>query len=130
MNGAHPLASRWRHSSHGRIEAVEVPVLVAEVARNDLALLGERRRRAALVAEDRSSDLVLESVAVAVFLSDGSSTKQGASEEFGGAEGDADERDLRGRSVLLRVDEIACGTSGDWRRSQLLSQITRGLEEN
>lgn len=70
---AHPLAGRRRHASHGRVEAVEVPVLLAEVARDDAPLLGLRGRLRAVVADDGATRLVLDTVAIAILLSDCSS---------------------------------------------------------
>ena len=71
---AHPFASRWRHASHRRVEAVEVPMLLAKVARDYTVLLGERGRLVALIAEHRLAKLILEAVPIAVFLPYRSST--------------------------------------------------------
>lgn len=69
VDGAHPLARRRRHARHGRVQAVEVPVLVAEIARDDAAVHVRVRRLAAVVADDRATILVLQPVPVSVLLS-------------------------------------------------------------
>lgn len=68
---AHPLARRRRHARHGRVEAVEVPVLVAKVARDDAPSLLRVGGAVAVVADDGPPVLVLEPEAVAVLLPDG-----------------------------------------------------------
>lgn len=43
VDRTHPLASRRRHTRHGRIQAVEMPMLLTEVAGDDAAVLGKGR---------------------------------------------------------------------------------------
>lgn len=51
-----------------------MPVLLAEVARDDPTLLGLRSRLGAVVAHDGLARLVLDAIPIAVLLSDSSTT--------------------------------------------------------
>jgi hypothetical protein len=95
MQRALPLPRRRRHTRQWRIEAVEVPVLVAEIARNDAAVLLRLSGAVAVVTDDASAVLVLEAVAIAVFLSDGATAE---SERKGGSASGGTERGEKTRS--------------------------------
>lgn len=121
MERAHPLAGRWRHARHGRVKTVEVPVLLAEVAGDDTTLLGLRSRLGTIIADDGATRLVLDTVAIAIFLTDCSSTvKQRTvrvskrwAEEKSPTSPRRDLRDFRRRAMLVRVDVVAVGCSDD-----------------
>jgi hypothetical protein len=95
-----------------------MPTLVAEVARDDPPPLDCRSRLVAVVADDGPAVLVLEAVAVAVFLAN-----RAAPARFGESASRffldvcwrrMDIRDLGRRTVLDRVDELAVRARRDW----------------
>jgi hypothetical protein len=103
-----------------------VPVLVAEVARNDAAVLLGLSGTVAVVTDDASAVLILEAVAIAIFLSDSATAVQGrresANEEEEGRRRNRDERDLRGWSVLCSINKLASNT-----RRNCTERISRSL---
>lgn len=78
MNGTHPFPRRRRHPCHRGIEAIEVPMLVAEIARDDPPVNVRVRCLTTVVADDRSTILVLQSVTVSIFLSDSTTSASGS----------------------------------------------------
>lgn len=115
MQRALPLAPLRRHARQRGVEAVEVPVLLAKVTRDNLARLVGRARLGAAVAEDRLAVPVPDPVAVAVLGRDAAAGVLGMREmngRDGRRESQSEERWQRAGEGRLRRRGLTRSCSG------------------
>lgn len=122
----HPFPRRRRHTSHRRVQAIQMPMLIAEIARNDSTMNVRVRRLTAVVTDDRLSVLVLESITISIFLSNSSSAEEMKREigletfPMNCVKEAQNIRDLRRRTMFIRIDELAIETDSNYREKNLL----------